>query len=107
MLAAYGRKCACCGESRPDFLTLDHVNNDGADRRRELRSEGGYSPKTPLFGFMYYDHLRRLGWPNRGYAVMCFNCNNAKSALGICPHELERQQQQAADDTKPDHGLAA
>src|SRR6266567_4357200 len=30
VLAAYGGKCVCCGESHPEFLAIDHVNNDGA-----------------------------------------------------------------------------
>jgi hypothetical protein len=24
-----GNKCACCGETNPVFLSLDHINNDG------------------------------------------------------------------------------
>jgi hypothetical protein len=34
VIAAYGGRCACCGEFERDFLTLDHVNNDGAEHRR-------------------------------------------------------------------------
>src|SRR5690349_6288281 len=35
-LEAYGGRCVCCGESTPEFLHFDHVNNDGAEHRREL-----------------------------------------------------------------------
>jgi hypothetical protein len=31
-------RCACCGESRFEFLTLDHVNNDGKHHRRQCGS---------------------------------------------------------------------
>jgi len=36
VLAHYGARCACCGETERVFLTLDHVNNDGADHRRSM-----------------------------------------------------------------------
>src|SRR5215831_16053532 len=29
ILKAYGGQCACCGEHRPEFLSIDHVNKDG------------------------------------------------------------------------------
>ena len=32
----YGWVCACCGEAEPLFLTIDHVNNDGADVEKKL-----------------------------------------------------------------------
>src|SRR5262252_4538483 len=38
MIAAYGGECACCGETEPVFLTLDHVNGDGAAHRRSMNS---------------------------------------------------------------------
>src|SRR5688572_22754686 len=35
--AAYGGyKCSCCGETEPSFLTLDHINNDGNQYRRDV-----------------------------------------------------------------------
>ena len=33
VLDHYGRACSCCGETEPAFLTIDHVNNDGAEHR--------------------------------------------------------------------------
>ena len=37
-----GDRCACCGETEKLFLTLDHINNDGADlhERRHLSASG-------------------------------------------------------------------
>ena len=31
MIAAYGGCCSCCGEREPRFLTLEHMNRDGAE----------------------------------------------------------------------------
>ena len=31
-----GYKCACCGETTPEFLTIDHINNDGAEHRKSI-----------------------------------------------------------------------
>src|SRR5206468_7939701 len=33
VLDAYGGACVCCGETTREFLTLDHVHNDGARYR--------------------------------------------------------------------------
>ena len=29
-----GYKCACCGETEPMFLSIDHIDNNGAEERR-------------------------------------------------------------------------
>ncbi len=74
ILNAYGAQCACCGESTPEFLTIDHINNDGADHRREI--------KTSL-----YRWLKARGFPKHNYQLLCFNCNCAKGIHGECPHK--------------------
>ena len=74
---AYGGAiCKCCGETERHFLTIDHLNNDGAKERREMNNRGGYA---------FYAKLRTRGFPS-GYQVLCFNCNMAKGHHGICPH---------------------
>src|SRR5579859_6209031 len=35
-LDGYGHKCFCCGEPRFEFLSFDHVENDGAEERKRL-----------------------------------------------------------------------
>jgi hypothetical protein len=77
MIAAYGGKCVCCGESTPEFLTIDHTHNDGAQERRQLS----------LSGSKIYAHLAKLGYPKDRYQLLCFNCNCAKGIHGRCPHE--------------------
>lgn len=74
MIAAYGGECQCCGENHHEFLTVDHVNNDGASHRSQI------GPRT------VYRWLRRNGYPKEGFQLLCFNCNCAKGFYGYCPH---------------------
>lgn len=79
VIAGYGGACTCCGENHSDFLTLDHVNNDGAIRRMELgRNVGGTST--------FYRDARNREFPP-DYTILCFNCNIARSLFGTCPHQ--------------------
>ena len=68
-------KCACCGEKEIKFLTIDHINNNGAKHRKELKKSG--------YNFYYW--LKRNKYPSE-YQVLCFNCNIAKGLYGKCPH---------------------
>lgn len=75
-IAAYGGRCACCGESEPAFLTIDHVNRDGASHRREM----GTSVRIE-------EWLAKHGYPE-GFQVLCWNCNLGRERNdGVCPHE--------------------
>lgn len=72
-----GYRCVCCGEIEPLFLTIDHINNDGARHRKSLPSR---------YGGLYY-WLIKKGFP-KGYQVLCMNCNMGKYRnKGICPHK--------------------
>jgi hypothetical protein len=76
VIVAYGAECACCGETEPAFLTLDHVDGGG---KKDQRESGGY------WGMLR--RLRRDGWPE-GYQILCANCNMAKAfSPGGCPHQ--------------------
>ena len=75
----YGGKCACCGESEPSFLTIDHINGNGNAHRKEI-GRGSV---------LMYKWLKKNGWPE-GYQVLCWNCNCARHLYqnaGVCPHE--------------------
>lgn len=77
-LAAYGDKCACCGEATPEFLGIDHVNNDGEAHRRVLKG----------YGRAIYQWLAKEGYPQDGrFQILCHNCNVAKGCYGGCPHK--------------------
>lgn len=72
-----GYKCSCCGESNPLFLSIDHINEDGAEHRRKHSVEGKK---------LYY-WLKRNGYPS-GFQILCMNCNWGKARNnGICPHK--------------------
>ena len=79
VVAGYGGACSCCGELELMFLTLDHVNDDGADSRREH------------VGHIWaYRDARRRGYPD-DYRLLCINCNFGRHRNGgVCPHEEHR-----------------
>lgn len=77
--AGYGGRCACppCGETNPLFLTLDHVNRNGAEEKRKL----GHTSNLQT-----YRHAIDLGFPD-DYQLLCFNCNCGRERNdGVCPH---------------------
>lgn len=76
-----GAKCACCSVAEDVFLTLDHIKGDGAEERRNLGINGGWS---------FYKWLKDHGFPP-GYRVLCRNCNWAIYQLGYCPHQRRGQ----------------
>ena len=81
MFLHYGNICACCGEAKKEFLTLDHVGGGGSAHRKSL-SKGGTSG-----GILVYLDLRKKGWPKDGYRVLCMNCNFATRYKQVCPHQ--------------------
>ena len=80
VFGAYGGYiCKCCGEDEPMFLSIDHIDNNGAQERKAgLYSGSGYS---------FYRWLRKTGFPP-GYQVLCMNCQVGKHKNGgVCPHQ--------------------
>jgi hypothetical protein len=83
--------CACCGETEPLFLTLDHINNDGNEFRKRIVSKKGYDRGAGSGGFTYA-YLYRHNFPP-GYQVLCSNCNHGKRMnKGVCPHKEKAQR---------------
>lgn len=72
VLNAYGNCCAICGNTRLAFLTLDHINNDGAKHRKALGSSK-----------VYYD-IRKRNYPKE-YRLLCYNCNCSLYYACYCP----------------------
>lgn len=94
VMQRYGGYCQCCGEPRIEFLTIDHINQNGADHRREL----GFDHTCT--GYNFYIWLRKQDYPDLGLQVLCANCNTAKGAFGVCPHQLERKiESESAEDS--------
>jgi len=77
VLGHYGGVCACCGEERFEFLSIDHIKGGGTKHRAEIG--GG----TNMVGW-----LLKEGLPE-GYRVLCHNCNQAFGFYGRCPHQDE------------------
>lgn len=73
-----GYKCNCCGETEPLFLSIDHIDNNGATERKSGQYCGS--------GTGFYQWLRKNKFPP-GYQVLCMNCNTGKHKNGgVCPH---------------------
>jgi hypothetical protein len=86
VMDAYGGHCACCGEIELVFLTIDHVEDNGAEHRREIAAAKGNS--WGQAGSPTYRWLRDNGFP-AGFQVLCANCNCGKQWNGgICPHQV-------------------
>jgi hypothetical protein len=72
VLNHYGRSCACCGEANEAFLSIDHIDGNGAGHRKEI-------------GANLYLWLLNNDFPE-GFQTLCFNCNFAKRQEAHCPH---------------------
>jgi len=66
-------KCACCGEDRFEFLSIDHINGGGKQHIKSI-------------GYNLARWLKKNHYPE-GYRVLCHNCNFALGHYGYCPHE--------------------
>ena len=76
VLKHYGSKCSCCGEDMQEFLSIDHINNDGNKHRKVV-------PASTL-----YRWLIKNNFPKE-FQLLCHNCNWAKHLYGECPHNNE------------------
>ena len=73
VLSFYGKgecKCCVCGMDNLDCLSLDHLNNNGYEHRKVLRSNS------------IYKFVRKNGFPE-GYQTLCMNCQWIKKAEHI------------------------
>jgi len=71
-LEMYGNKCACCGETKVEFLTIEHKLGQRGSRHKE----GG----PEAYAKALKDYRPDL------YEILCYNCNCAKGRYGYCPH---------------------
>jgi 5-methylcytosine-specific restriction endonuclease McrA len=88
MIAAYGGACTCCSETIREFLSLEHLAGDGAAHRAAV----GRNAQAQLLD------LKRRGWPQDNYTVLCMNCNLAKGVYGTCPHTWPEYKAQEASN---------
>ena len=79
VIAHYGGDsphCMCCGETTLQFLTVHHINGDGAAHRRSIGNSG------------LYEWIIKHNYPT-GLELQCWNCNLASYQYGICPHKIK------------------
>lgn len=65
----YGRRCVYCGENHEVFLTIDHMNNDGCEHRKEMTTNN-------IYAWLVKNHFPA------GFQTACYNCNCAKAHIG-------------------------
>jgi hypothetical protein len=72
-----GQQCSCCNERDFDVLTIDHVNEDGA----EWRASNKTNPATIIRAMI------AKGLPIYDFDLLCRNCNQSKHVgHGVCVH---------------------
>jgi hypothetical protein len=81
VIKGYGGKCNCCGIKIWQFLSVDHVEESGADERRRLG-------RKTVSSTSLYRKIIREGFPPC-YQILCYNCNMALGFFGYCPHRPE------------------
>ena len=75
VIAKFGGKCECCGETTLEWLQLDHVDCNGKRHREEVGR-----------GVALHRDLLR-GSTDYKIRILCANCHNAITCYGVCPHE--------------------
>jgi hypothetical protein len=84
-IQAYGGKCVCCGETRYEFLTLQHPNKDGHLHRKEVL---GKQYRNGASKFLR--KIRKAGFPQKfKIEIACWNCHMSHDMHGKCPHKNE------------------
>lgn len=71
----YGGKCECCGESKPEFLEIDHINGNGKEHRG-------------VVGRGIIGWIIRNNYPT-DLRLLCANCNRGIGHYKTCPHKQE------------------
>jgi hypothetical protein len=71
--------CACCLYTDIRFLNLDHI-----DSRKSVPAE-----EKKLGGSTLWKYIKSKGY-SKGYQILCYNCNFAKSDKKYCPHQLDK-----------------
>ena len=75
VLDHFHKVCACCGESEPLFLTIDHIDGNGNLHRRLVG-------KADMWRWLVNNKFPP------GFQLLCFNCNAGKYRNGgTCPHQ--------------------
>jgi hypothetical protein len=79
LIDTLGNYCACCKNDQWQFLTLDHIYNDGCDERRN---------NSNPFNLSSFARKKNSVDISR-YQILCMNCNFCKGHNGFCPHKFQ------------------
>lgn len=71
----YGGGCQCCGLTTPEFLDVDHINNNGMAHRLET-------------GRHFCEWVIKNNYPS-DLRLLCSNCNQGRTKFDVCPHHQE------------------
>jgi hypothetical protein len=72
-------ECNCCKENNYKFLTIDHINNNGAEHRKILKQNSTAR---------LWQWSKKNNFPENEFQVLCWNCNGGRAMnKGICPHK--------------------
>lgn len=84
-----GGKCTCCGEKESDFLSVDHIRNDGAGARRNKNgTRNKYVYGAEIRNAFKSEDSDRIGRITGKYGLLCRNCNSSKHyGKGTCVHQ--------------------
>jgi hypothetical protein len=93
--AKLGGRCECCHEYDVNLLTIDHVHNDGAKHRRELKAAG-----LCAFRRIVKEILASEG-PITRYRLLCWSCNSGRQIArgGVCHDHYRRDALRRLNDT--------
>ncbi len=93
VLTHYGNselKCVKCGFNNLHALTIDHINGNGRNHRKQLGIDGG--------GRRFYFWLKKENYPE-GYRTLCANCQFIEHANKVAVRiEMNKQQMMAQNE---------
>ena len=78
-------QCTCCGEKEIDFLSLDHIYNNGGNHRKKIGK-----------GIMMLNWAIKNNFPPI-FQLLCMNCNFSKGKKGNnckCIHQIRREEKE-------------
>lgn len=73
VIEIYGNKCACCNESRGNFLTFEHRLGGGNKHRQRVGR-----------CYVFWKAIIEEGYRPDKYSVLCYNCNCSRGSYGYC-----------------------
>jgi hypothetical protein len=88
-----GAKCVCCGERQPEFLEVDHVNNDGYKHRTKGGHRNPYLYYREILEAFRSGKVAQVQRVRRKYQLLCGNCNKSKRhRSGLCVHQRKNSE---------------